>query len=137
MNGCTKKLNSGCPQGKRDLGKPTHTLVPCCMPKPLPPRNQCTGWFTGPSRQTSATTRRPYFTPNATKHTACVLHEDENVILPQTFLVFVQPTFFLYFLLLRSRSSKGPYGKDVEAHAMCPTLEPLHGGMWPHSLSKA
>ena len=28
-----------------DLGKPTHTLVPCWMPKPLPPRNQCTGWF--------------------------------------------------------------------------------------------
>ena len=30
---------------KRGLGKPTHTLVPCWMPKPLPPRNQCTGWF--------------------------------------------------------------------------------------------
>ena len=28
-----------------DLGEPTHTLVPCWMPKPLPPRNQCTGWF--------------------------------------------------------------------------------------------
>ena len=27
------------------MGKPTHTLVPCWMPKPLPPRNQCTGWF--------------------------------------------------------------------------------------------
>ena len=24
-----------------DLGEPTHTLVPCWMPKPLPPRNQC------------------------------------------------------------------------------------------------
>ena len=28
-----------------DLGEPTHTLVPCWMPKPLPPRNRCTGWF--------------------------------------------------------------------------------------------
>ena len=28
-----------------DLGEPTHTLVPCWMPKPLPPRHQCTGWF--------------------------------------------------------------------------------------------
>jgi hypothetical protein len=28
-----------------DLGKPTHTLVSCSMPKPLPARNQCTGWF--------------------------------------------------------------------------------------------
>ena len=28
-----------------DLGKPTQTLVPCWMPKPLPPRHQCTGWF--------------------------------------------------------------------------------------------
>ena len=28
------------------LGEPNHTLVPCWMPKPLPPRNQCTGWFT-------------------------------------------------------------------------------------------
>ena len=25
--------------------EPTHALVPCWMPKPLPPRNQCTGWF--------------------------------------------------------------------------------------------
>ena len=28
-----------------DLGEPTHTLVPCWMLKPLPPRNRCTGWF--------------------------------------------------------------------------------------------
>ena len=27
------------------LGKPTHTLGPCWTPKPLPPRNECTGWF--------------------------------------------------------------------------------------------
>ena len=52
--------------------------------------------------------QKTVFYPNAIKHTACVLHEDENVILPQTFPVFVQPTFSLYFLLLRSRSSKGP-----------------------------
>ena len=26
-------------------GKPTHALVPCWMPKPLPPRNQCTDQF--------------------------------------------------------------------------------------------
>ena len=26
-------------------GAPTHTLIPCWMPKPLPPGNQCTGWF--------------------------------------------------------------------------------------------
>ena len=29
-----------------DLGEPIHTLLPCWMPKPLPPRNQCTSWFT-------------------------------------------------------------------------------------------
>ena len=29
-----------------DLGERTHTLVSCWMPKPLPPKNQCTGWFT-------------------------------------------------------------------------------------------
>ena len=29
-----------------DLGEPTHTLVPCWMPKPLPTRNQCMGSFT-------------------------------------------------------------------------------------------
>ena len=28
-----------------NLGEPTHTLVPCWMPKPLPLRNKCTGWF--------------------------------------------------------------------------------------------
>jgi hypothetical protein len=28
-----------------DLGEPTHTLIPCWMSKPLPPRIQCTGWF--------------------------------------------------------------------------------------------
>ena len=28
-----------------DMGEPTHTLGPCWMSKPLPPRNQCTGWF--------------------------------------------------------------------------------------------
>jgi hypothetical protein len=28
-----------------DLGEPTHILVPCWMSKPLPPRNQCMGWF--------------------------------------------------------------------------------------------
>ena len=28
-----------------DLGKPTHTLVPCWMLKPLPSRNQCTICF--------------------------------------------------------------------------------------------
>lgn len=28
-----------------DLGEPTHTLVPCWMPEPLPPRNQCTSCF--------------------------------------------------------------------------------------------
>ena len=35
-----------CPQkcmgGSLDLGKATHTLAPCRMPTPLPPRNQCT-----------------------------------------------------------------------------------------------
>ena len=34
-----------------DLGEPTHTLAPCWMPKPLPPRNECTCCFapaTGP-----------------------------------------------------------------------------------------
>ena len=29
-----------------DLGEPTQTLVACWMPKPLPPRNQCTGRYT-------------------------------------------------------------------------------------------
>ena len=28
-----------------DLGEPIHTLVPSWMPQPLPPRNQCMGWF--------------------------------------------------------------------------------------------
>jgi hypothetical protein len=28
-----------------DLGKPTYTLIPWWILKPLPPRNQCTGWF--------------------------------------------------------------------------------------------
>ena len=28
-----------------DLGKTTHTIIPCCMPKLLPPRNHCAGWF--------------------------------------------------------------------------------------------
>ena len=27
------------------LDEPTRTLVPCWMPKPLPPRNQWRGWF--------------------------------------------------------------------------------------------
>ena len=27
------------------LGEPTHTLIPCWMPKSLLQRNQCTGWF--------------------------------------------------------------------------------------------
>ena len=29
----------------KDLGEPTHILIPCWMPKPLPSRNQCIGWF--------------------------------------------------------------------------------------------
>ena len=28
-----------------DLGEPTHTLVPCWMPKALPPMSKCTGCF--------------------------------------------------------------------------------------------
>ena len=28
-----------------DLGEPTHILVPCWLPKPLPPRNECMGCF--------------------------------------------------------------------------------------------
>jgi len=32
--------------GAKGLGEPTHTFVLCWMPKPLPPRNRCTGWFT-------------------------------------------------------------------------------------------
>ena len=28
-----------------NLGEPTHTHVPCWMPKPLPSRTQCTSWF--------------------------------------------------------------------------------------------
>ena len=28
-----------------DLGEPTHTFVSCWIPKPLSPRNHCTGWF--------------------------------------------------------------------------------------------
>ena len=28
-----------------DLGKLTHTCVPCWVLKPLPPRNKCTGCF--------------------------------------------------------------------------------------------
>ena len=31
---------------KTDLGAPTHALVPCWMPKSLPTRNKCMGWFT-------------------------------------------------------------------------------------------
>ena len=31
--------------GVEDLGESTHTLVTCWIPKPLPPRNQCTGCF--------------------------------------------------------------------------------------------
>ena len=30
---------------KIDLGEPTHTIVPCWMPKLLPPRNKCTDCF--------------------------------------------------------------------------------------------
>ena len=33
-------------EGGGDLGKPTHTFVPCWMHEPLPPRNQCTACFT-------------------------------------------------------------------------------------------
>jgi hypothetical protein len=31
--------------GWKDVGEPTHTLVHSWVPKPLPPRNQCTSWF--------------------------------------------------------------------------------------------
>ena len=40
-----EKRESGLRSLKGDLGKPTYTLIPCWIPKPLPPRNQCTGWF--------------------------------------------------------------------------------------------
>ena len=38
-------MNKKMEGGWVDLGKPTQTLVPCWMPKPLLLRNQCTGWF--------------------------------------------------------------------------------------------
>ena len=41
-----------------DLGEPTHTLIPW-MPKPLPPRNQCTGWFALASILKSTPNRTP------------------------------------------------------------------------------
>ena len=33
-------------------GEPTHTPILCWMPKPLPPRNQCTGCYAPPSKFT-------------------------------------------------------------------------------------
>ena len=33
------------PYNIQDLGKPTNALVSCWMPKPLPTRNRCMGWF--------------------------------------------------------------------------------------------
>jgi hypothetical protein len=39
------KVNQVSSNWNEDLGTPTYTLVPCWMPKPLPPKNQCTGWF--------------------------------------------------------------------------------------------
>ena len=30
---------------KNNVGEPVHTLISGWMPKPLSPRNQCTGWF--------------------------------------------------------------------------------------------
>ena len=36
---------------EEDLGKPTHTVFLCWMPKPLPPRNLCMDYFTQPREE--------------------------------------------------------------------------------------
>ena len=41
---------SVCKSNWLDLGEPTHTLVSCRMPKPLPPRNHCTSCFAAANR---------------------------------------------------------------------------------------
>ena len=48
-----------------DLDKPTHTPVPCWMPKPLPPKNSYTGCFT-PTNVYSCVDRHGgfFFLPN-------------------------------------------------------------------------
>ena len=47
MSECGSQLSDPppSPPSSWDLGEPTHTLVPCWMSNPLPPRNQCTGWL--------------------------------------------------------------------------------------------
>lgn len=42
-----------------DLGKPNHTCVPCWMPKPLTPRNECIGCF-APTRNLTTILNGPY-----------------------------------------------------------------------------
>ena len=44
-----------CDSYPKDLGEPTRTLVPCWMPKPLPPKNQCTDWFAQPTQKMTPT----------------------------------------------------------------------------------
>ena len=42
---CCYQPVTQCTDHCHDLSEPFHTLIPCWTPKPLPPRNQCMGWF--------------------------------------------------------------------------------------------
>ena len=63
-----------------DLGEPTHTLVPCWMPKPLPTRNQCMGGFApAPKSVLLGYERYPIFSPSTDRVPGKFLGHIESV----------------------------------------------------------
>ena len=54
-----------------DLGKPTHTPIPCWMPKPLPPRNECMCWFAQAGRLRGPWCKEPLSTKDHMSHKVC------------------------------------------------------------------
>ena len=105
-----------------DLGEPTHTLVPCWMPKPLPPRNQCKGWLApAPHKLQNVIKTKPIFYPNAI-NTLLMFYSKVKIC----FFIAHAYCYIQFLLLLRSKFSMAAW--VVITQAMCPTLEGMKGG---------
>ena len=106
------------------------------MPKPLPPRNQCTGGFTTTNIMATTKTRhhvgykqqqkkkkhRFYVTLQRNKHAPCVLPNGKKTTKSFCYRVYK----FHFFIFQHITPGPSRTTQSVEAQAMYPTLE----GWW-------
>ena len=81
LNGFTSTPKMQTTHGGSDLSEPTHILVPCWMPKPLPPRNECTGRFAPPWKRLQACA--PFVLVNSRSFTFFLFWKVKQVNMPK------------------------------------------------------